>query len=79
MRDRRLDALVAINACVGAMVGLERSTLPVTAETPERTRVELERRNLDRHGEGCEAEREGVGGDGGWPLCPQRSAELLKD
>ena len=49
------------------------------AETPERTRVELEHRNLDRHGEGWEGVREGVGGDGGWPLYLQRYAELLKD
>jgi len=38
------------------------------AETPDRTRVELEHRNLDRHGEGWEGLREGVGGDQGWPL-----------
>jgi uncharacterized protein YndB with AHSA1/START domain len=49
------------------------------AETPERTRVELEHRNLDRHGEGWESERDGVGGEGGWPLYLQRFAELLKD
>jgi uncharacterized protein YndB with AHSA1/START domain len=49
------------------------------AETPERTRVELEHRNLDRHGEGWEAERDGVGGDGGWPLYLRRFAARLKD
>ncbi len=38
------------------------------AEAPDRTRVELEHRNLDRHGEGWEAARDGVGGDQGWPL-----------
>src|SRR3954464_13788886 len=38
------------------------------AEAPERTRVELEHRNLDRHGEGWEGVREGVRGDQGWPL-----------
>jgi uncharacterized protein YndB with AHSA1/START domain len=48
-------------------------------ETPERTRVELEHRNLERHGEGWEGVREGVGGEGGWPLYLQRFAELLKD
>src|ERR671914_961799 len=37
------------------------------AEAPERTRVELEHRNLDRHGEGWESERAGVESDGGWP------------
>jgi uncharacterized protein YndB with AHSA1/START domain len=47
------------------------------AETPERTRVELEHRNLDRHGEGWQGIGEGVGGDGGWPLYLQRFAELL--
>jgi uncharacterized protein YndB with AHSA1/START domain len=48
------------------------------SETPDRTRVELEHRNLERHGEGWEGAREGVGGEGGWPLYLQRYAELLK-
>jgi uncharacterized protein YndB with AHSA1/START domain len=46
-------------------------------ETPERTRVELEHRNLDRHLEGWEGLREGIGGDQGWPLYLQRFADLL--
>jgi uncharacterized protein YndB with AHSA1/START domain len=50
-----------------------------TSETPQRTRVELEHRNLDRHGEGWEGAREGVGSEGGWPLYLQRFAELLKN
>jgi uncharacterized protein YndB with AHSA1/START domain len=49
------------------------------SETPERTRVELEHRNLDRHGEGWEAARDGVGGEAGWPLYLQRFAQLLRD
>jgi uncharacterized protein YndB with AHSA1/START domain len=49
------------------------------SETPERTRVELEHRALERHGEGWEAVREGVGGEGGWPLYLQRFADLFKD
>ena len=49
------------------------------SEAPERTRVELEHRNLDRHGEGWEPERDAVGGEGGWPLYLQRFADLLKD
>jgi uncharacterized protein YndB with AHSA1/START domain len=49
------------------------------AEAPDRTRVELEHRNLDRHGEGWEGVREGVGGEGGWPLYLQRYGELLED
>jgi uncharacterized protein YndB with AHSA1/START domain len=49
------------------------------SETTDRTRVELEHRNLDRHGAGWESERDGVGGEGGWPLYLQRFAELLKD
>jgi uncharacterized protein YndB with AHSA1/START domain len=49
------------------------------AETTERTRVALEHRNLDRHGEGWESERDGVGSEGGWPLYLQRFAELIND
>ena len=48
------------------------------SETPERTRVELEHRNLERHGDGWEGLREGVGSDGGWPLYLQRFAGLLR-
>jgi uncharacterized protein YndB with AHSA1/START domain len=47
------------------------------AEAPERTRVELEHRNLHRHGEGWEAERYGVGSDQGWPLYLKRFAQQL--
>ena len=47
------------------------------AETPERTRVELEHRNLDRHGSGWEAVAGGVGHDEGWPLYLARYAALF--
>jgi uncharacterized protein YndB with AHSA1/START domain len=49
------------------------------SEAPERTRVELEHRNLDRHGEGWEGERDGIASEGGWPLYLQRFGEVLKD
>jgi uncharacterized protein YndB with AHSA1/START domain len=49
------------------------------AEAPDRTRVELEHRNLDRHGEGWRATRDAVESDGGWPLYLQRFGELLND
>ena len=48
-----------------------------TAETPDRTRVELEHRNLDRHGPGWEGVALGVGHDEGWPLYLSRYADLL--
>ena len=47
------------------------------AETPDRTRVELEHRNLDRHGEGWEAVRDGVDSEGGWPLYLRRFADVV--
>jgi uncharacterized protein YndB with AHSA1/START domain len=47
------------------------------AESPQRTRVELEHRNIDRHGPGWEAVREGVGHDQGWPLYLDRYAALV--
>jgi uncharacterized protein YndB with AHSA1/START domain len=48
------------------------------AETPGRTRVELEHRNLDRHGAGWEAVRDGVDNEAGWPLYLQRYAGLFE-
>ncbi|MGW5056330.1 SRPBCC family protein [Streptomyces sp. NPDC004096] len=47
------------------------------AETPQRTRVELEHRNIDRHGPGWRAVADGVGGDAGWPLYLARFAALF--
>jgi hypothetical protein len=47
------------------------------AETSQRTRLELEDRNIDRHGPGWEAVSEGVAGDGGWPLYLNRYAALV--
>jgi uncharacterized protein YndB with AHSA1/START domain len=48
------------------------------AEGPDRTRVALEHRHLDRHGAGWEGMRAGVESEGGWPLYLNRYAELLK-
>jgi uncharacterized protein YndB with AHSA1/START domain len=47
------------------------------AESPERTRVELEHRHLDRHGPGWEAVRDGIADDAGWPLYLDRYAALF--
>jgi uncharacterized protein YndB with AHSA1/START domain len=47
------------------------------AEGAERTRVELEHRNLDRHGPGWEGVREGVDSAAGWPLYLQRYADVI--
>jgi uncharacterized protein YndB with AHSA1/START domain len=49
------------------------------AETPERTRVEIEHRHLDRHGDGWEGVREGVRGEQGWPLYLDRYASVLAE
>jgi uncharacterized protein YndB with AHSA1/START domain len=48
------------------------------AEGPTRTRVELEHRHLDRHGEGWEHMRDGVGSPDGWPTGIRRFAERIK-
>jgi uncharacterized protein YndB with AHSA1/START domain len=48
-----------------------------TAETPNRTRVDLEHRKLERHGAGWEGVRDGVAGDQGWPLYLRRFADLF--
>jgi uncharacterized protein YndB with AHSA1/START domain len=47
------------------------------AETPERTRVEIEHRHLDRHGESWQSVRDGVAADQGWPLYLRRYAERM--
>ena len=44
-------------------------------ESADRTRVELEHRHLDRHGDEWPSLREGVEGDQGWPLYLQRYAD----
>jgi uncharacterized protein YndB with AHSA1/START domain len=46
-------------------------------ETPERTRVELVHRDLDRHGDGWETVREGVDNEGGWPTYLRRFADIV--
>jgi len=47
------------------------------AETRSRTRLELEHRHLERHGDGWEGVRAGVDGDQGWPLYLRRFAERM--
>ena len=47
------------------------------AETPERTRLELEHRHIDRHGPGWQLVTDGVDGDEGWPLYLARYAALF--
>ena len=49
------------------------------AEAQERTRVELEHRNLQRHGDGWEGVRDGVDGPGGWPRYLERYGAVVTD
>src|SRR6185295_1582825 len=49
------------------------------AEGPERTRVELEHRHLDRHGDGWqERMRDAVASDDGWPAGLRRYADAIQ-
>jgi uncharacterized protein YndB with AHSA1/START domain len=48
------------------------------SESPERTRVELEHRHIDRHGEGWEGLRDGLAGPDAWPLYLGRFADAVK-
>jgi hypothetical protein len=47
------------------------------SEAPNRTRVEVEHRNIERHGEGWEQTRDAVGGEGGWTGALRRFAQRL--
>jgi uncharacterized protein YndB with AHSA1/START domain len=47
------------------------------AEGPARTRVELEHRHIDRHGDGWESMRDAVGSEGGWKVGLRAYAERL--
>ena len=47
------------------------------ALSPERTRVEIEHRKLERHGPGWEALGGAVSSEGGWRLYLQRYAALF--
>jgi uncharacterized protein YndB with AHSA1/START domain len=48
------------------------------AQGPDRTRVELEHRHLERHGEGWENMRGAVGSPGGWSAGIERFAERIE-
>jgi uncharacterized protein YndB with AHSA1/START domain len=48
-----------------------------TAESDDRTRVELEHRHIERHGDGWQSVAAGVDGDAGWPLYLGRYSGLF--
>ena len=56
-------------------MGFKAAVERFVAEAPDRTRVELEHRKLDRHGEGWETMRDAVGSPGGW----QRGLDSFSD
>ena len=49
-----------------------------TAEAPDRTRVDLEHRKLDRHGAGWQSMRDAVGADDGWSGELRRYAAVVE-
>jgi uncharacterized protein YndB with AHSA1/START domain len=50
-----------------------------TAESDSRTRVELEHRKLERHGDGWRSVADGISGEGGWPLYLRRYDEIAAE
>jgi len=48
-----------------------------TALAEDRTRVDINHRHLDRHGDGWAGVKEGVSTDEGWPLYLIRYADLV--
>jgi uncharacterized protein YndB with AHSA1/START domain len=49
------------------------------AESVSRTRVELEHRNLDRHGDGWQSVADGISGEGGWPVYLRRYSAIAAE
>jgi uncharacterized protein YndB with AHSA1/START domain len=49
------------------------------SESPGRTRVDIEHRYLERHGDGWESVRDGVDNDQGWPLYLERFSHLFNE
>jgi len=49
------------------------------AVDPGKTRIELEHRNIDRHGDGWEQTRNGIGNEAGWPLYLRRFSDLIDE
>jgi len=49
-----------------------------TAQSAQRTLVEIEHRHLDRHGPGWQSLADGVDGDAGWPLYLSRYSDLMR-
>lgn len=47
------------------------------ADSDTHTRVELEHRHLERHGEGWRSVADGVGGEAGWSLYLRRYGEVV--
>jgi len=49
------------------------------AEESGKTRIELEHRNLDHHGDGWKEERESVRNENGWPIYLKRFSDLIEE
>jgi uncharacterized protein YndB with AHSA1/START domain len=47
------------------------------AQGAQQTRLELEHRNLDRHGPGWESLADGIANDQGWPLYLERYRDMV--
>ena len=76
-RTANVEHHIVVNAPIERAFAVFTEQMRFTAESDERTRVDLEHRHLDRHGPGWQSVADAVDGDAGWPLYLGRYVGLF--